>query len=236
MKKYKTVLADPPWQYKTPRAIVGNGGRGSHNALNIKQTSVLDNYSTMSTQDIMSLPVGSIVEDNAHLYLWCTNSFMVQAHDVARAWGFNPKTIITWVKVKSDNTPSMKTGYWYRSATEHILFAVRGRLRIKGPASPTVFFSPRLPHSVKPEATYELIEQQSQGAFIELFARRNRDGWDHWGNELKPTVDFQWDIAGHSEDAPPLNPRFLNLVRLLTAPVPAPGVGQKQPREQNPRS
>ena len=133
MKKFKTILADPPWPYNSPRAVVGNGGRGSQNgkAANIIQTDVLDHYNVMSLKDIKELPISELVEDNAHLYLWTTNSFMVEAHEVARAWGFKPKTIITWAKIKKDRTPSMKNGYWYRSATEHVLFAVRGRTRAR---------------------------------------------------------------------------------------------------------
>jgi len=192
--KYKTILADPPWPYNSPRAVVGNGGRGSQNgkAKEIIQTDVLAHYSTMSIEELKQLPINDLAENQSHLYLWTTNSFMVEAHDIAKAWGFTPKTILTWVKTHHTNAakPSMKTGYWYRSATEHIVFAVRGQLRLKGAATPTAFLLPRLPHSVKPEYFYELIEQQSEGPFLELFARRLRQGWDSWGNEIKSTINI----------------------------------------------
>lgn len=157
----------------------------------LRQSVFRKNFLRLPLDDIKSLPISELVEDNAHLYLWTTNPFMVEAHEVARAWGFKPKTIITWVKLKKDRTPSMKTGYWFRSATEHVLFAVRGKMRLKGPASPTTFFSPRLPHSVKPDQFYELIESQSPGPYLEIFARRSRPGWAHWGNEMNPTVSFE---------------------------------------------
>jgi N6-adenosine-specific RNA methylase IME4 len=38
-------------------------------------------------------------------------------------------------------------------------------------------------HSQKPEAFLDLIEQVSPGPYLELFARRQRLGWDTWGNE-----------------------------------------------------
>jgi len=190
--KYKTILADPPWQYNSPRAVVGNGGRGGQNgkAASIIQTDVKDHYSTMTLDDIKGLPVTELADTNAHLYLWTTNSFIVQAHDVALAWGFQPKTIITWVKIKKNKEPSMKTGYWYRSATEHVIFCVRGKMRLQGPASPTAILAPRLPHSIKPDELYDLVETQSPGPYLELFARRSRPGWDHWGNEMSPTVNL----------------------------------------------
>lgn len=187
---YRTIMADPPWPYGSPRAVVGNGGRGSDGgkAADIVQADVGQHYPTMDLDAIKALPVKHLAQGNAHLYLWTTNSFMVEAHDVARAWGFEPKTILTWGKVrKADRAtfePSCKTGYWYRSATEHCLFAVKGKLRLQVPeALPTLFLEERLPHSVKPESFRAFVEKASPGPYLELFARRNVPGWDAWGND-----------------------------------------------------
>jgi N6-adenosine-specific RNA methylase IME4 len=125
-------------------------------------------------------------EDNAHLYLWTTNAFLCEAHDLARAWGFAPKTVLTWGKVKATGDPSMKVGYYYRGATEHCLFAVRGSLKLRAKqGKPTLYLSRRLPHSVKPEWFYALCEECSPGPYLELFARRQRPGWVCWGNEVE---------------------------------------------------
>jgi N6-adenosine-specific RNA methylase IME4 len=191
--KFGTILADPAWPYRSPRAIVGNGGRGNlqGHAKHVIQVDASAHYPLMTLEEIKALPVEKVAADAAHLYLWTTNSFMVEAHEVARAWGFEPKTILTWVKVKVDRPePSMKTGYWYRSATEHIVFGVRGGQRLLGPAVPTAFLLPRLPHSEKPEFFYKLIEEQSPGPYLELFARRRWPGWDAWGNEIESTVQL----------------------------------------------
>ena len=189
--KFGTILADPAWPYRSPRAVVGNAGRGNQNG-RVKDTIQVDaaaHYPLMTLEEIKRLPVKDIAADAAHLYLWTTNAFMVEAHEVARAWGFEPKTILTWVKLKLDGLEvSMKTGYWYRSATEHIVFGVRGSQRLLGPAVPTAFLLPRLPHSVKPDFFYKLIEEQSAGPYLELFARRLRPGWDSWGNEIESTI------------------------------------------------
>jgi N6-adenosine-specific RNA methylase IME4 len=190
---YNTIVADPPWPY-TGQGPVGNGGRGTQGgkAQQIIQVGVKQHYPTMSIEAIKALGVKDVAGDNAHLYLWTTNSFMVEAHEIARAWGFAPKTILTWVKVHQNDPTraSMKTGYYFRSATEHIVFAVRGSLRNTGPCRPTAFMLPRAPHSVKPDFFYELAEEQSPGAYLELFARRPRAGWDQWGNEINSTFDF----------------------------------------------
>ena len=184
---FKTIIADPPWQYDAPGQF---GCTLEHRPNRDKTKNRLGSgsksrYGSMSLGEIKELPVRELVSSDAHLYLWTTNSMLVEAHEVARAWGFDPKTVITWVKVRhSDGEPSMKMGYYYRSATEHCLFAVKGRLRLHGPARPTAFFHPRLEHSRKPPTIHEWAEEQSPGPYLELFARQDRDGWVCLGSEL----------------------------------------------------
>lgn len=143
-------------------------------------------YGSLSCEEMerFALPV----EDDAHLYLWTTNAFMVEAHALARAWGFVPKTILTWTKIRRDGRPSMKMGHYYRGATEHCVFAVRGRLKLRGPAAPTAFLTGRLPHSQKPDVFYRTVREQSPGPYLEMFARRPRAGWSVWGNEVASDV------------------------------------------------
>ncbi len=143
----------------------------------------------MSVADICDLEPPA--EDDAHLYLWTTNAFMDEAHDVAWMWGFDTKTILTYGKVQPDGRPSMKTGYYFRGATEHVLFAVRGSLPLQtSEALPTLWLWPRLPHSVKPDAFYDLVEKASPGPYLELFARSQRLGWDTWGNEALNHIEI----------------------------------------------
>jgi N6-adenosine-specific RNA methylase IME4 len=173
---YRTIVADPPWPYSL--------GRSNPTTKSVQGLRSHDHYEAMSIPEIEGLRPPS--EDNAHLYLWTTNAFMVEAHEIARAWGFEPKTICTWVKVRHDDPSrvSRKTGYWFRGATEHWLFCVRGSLKLQAKeALPTAYLWPRLPHSVKPDAFYYLVEKASPGPYLELFARRERIGWDTWGNE-----------------------------------------------------
>lgn len=41
---------------------------------------------------------------------------------------------------------------------------------------------PRGPHSTKPAAFLDVVEQVSPGPYVELFARHQRLGWDAWGH------------------------------------------------------
>jgi N6-adenosine-specific RNA methylase IME4 len=190
--KYRTIVADPPWPY-APRgggfnlrsSTAHRARSGGDNALGVNS---VERYSPMTIEAICALSPPA--DDNAHLHLWTTNAFLDEAHDVVRAWGFAPKTVCTWVKVQPDGkTPSMKTGHYFRGATEHWIFAVRGRVPFPdGVALPTAFLWPRLTHSVKPDAFYDVVERVSPGPYLEMFARRARFGWSYWGDESLGTA------------------------------------------------
>lgn len=49
---------------------------------------------------------------------------------------------------------------------------------------------PRGKHSEKPEAFLDLVEQVSPAPRVELFARRDRLGWDTWGDESLGTAEM----------------------------------------------
>lgn len=187
MSSYRTIVADPPWDYGVG-TLTKTVKRDGSLAVGV---GVEDNYGTMSTADLLALRPPA--EDDAHLYLWTTNAFIVEAHEIAAAWGFKQKTILTWTKTHhgDPSRPSMKTGYWFRGATEHCLFCVRGSLRLQtADGLPTAYLWPRLPHSVKPDAFYDLVEQASPGPYLEMFARRARFGWDYWGDQSLGTAEM----------------------------------------------
>ena len=182
---FRCIVADPPWPYE------GRGPASSKehrpNSYGAAPSSV-ERYGAMSISELCELKPKP--EDDAHCYIWTTNSFVCEAHQIAEAGGFAPKTLLTWGKLKPDGTPSMKTGYYFRGATEHCLFSVRGSLRLNGPCKPTLYLSERLPHSRKPEWFYRLCEEVSPGPYLELFARRKRHGWASWGNEIANVVEM----------------------------------------------
>lgn len=197
---FDVIMADPPWPYKSPRALVGNAGRGSDGgrAARMIQVDVSQHYDVMTVEQIKALPVAQVAKKDSLLFLWTTNPFLADgiAVEVVRAWGFTPKSILTWAKVQADGrTPSMKTGHWFRSASEHMIFAVRGKVRRPADfeAMPTWRPVKRGPHSQKPDAFYVMAEKTiPQGDYLEMFARcppRNQR-WTVWGNEVSSTFQF----------------------------------------------
>jgi N6-adenosine-specific RNA methylase IME4 len=167
VKKYRTLVADPPWHYELRKDDPTHRARAP--------------YGTMSVAEILNLPVGMWAEEDAHLYLWTTNAYMAEAHQIAKEWGFDPKTIITWVKGRLDikgHQPvliqHMGTGNSYRGSTEHIIFAKRGKLDVRSHDETTAFIAPRGDHSEKPAAFYDMVSSMSPGPYLDVFARAQR--------------------------------------------------------------
>lgn len=183
-ENYRTVVADPPWAYDD--TLPGDTrGAESH-------------YETLPTGMIagMGPQIRAATAPSAHLYLWCTNGFVADAHDVAEAWGFDPKTLVTWVKVLDEPStlpherddsfevvPRIGMGHYFRNTTEHMLFATKSNRSTNRNDTPTHFFAERTEHSAKPTKAYRLVEAMSDGPYLELFARNERENWDVWGKE-----------------------------------------------------
>jgi N6-adenosine-specific RNA methylase IME4 len=78
-------------------------------------------------------------------------------------------------------------GQYLRTATEHLLFATRGRAPVNFRSQPTWINAPAQGHSRKPDEQYTVIERISDGPYLELFARRRPPSsrpWSVWGNEI----------------------------------------------------
>ena len=172
-RRYRTIVADPPWKLGTDLLRPSK----QHDL-----TRFLWRYDQMPLAAICALDVEAYAANNAHLYLWFVPSAGEQAYAVARAWGFVPKTILTWDKT------TIGIGYYFRNNGEHVLFAVRGALRPKMRNEPSIFRARRVGHSVRPDAFFDLARRNSPGPYLELFARKPRDGWSMWGNEVKSDV------------------------------------------------
>jgi N6-adenosine-specific RNA methylase IME4 len=196
--RYCTLVVDPPWRYQA------NNGMGIRTAE--------AHYPTMSTEEIASLPVGNLAAENAHLYIWVTNPILTRQREsiagrmdvanIARAWGFEPKSLLTWVKSEA----GAGMGWYFRGDTEHVLFAVRGTLGISAENRVSnVFRGKRGFHSAKPDAFFDLVEKVSPGPYAELFARCARLGWDYplgdqalGGVTVYPCATCGWE--GRCED------------------------------------
>lgn len=178
---YRTIVADPPWDIRE-KSPGGGGGAGPDWASGMQSRSLV--YPTLTVAEIAALDVPSAPD--AHLYLWTINAHVESAYKIARAWGFRPSTLLVWCKAPN----GLGLGGTYSLTTEFVLFARRGSLRAEQRIATTWFRWSRGRHSQKPEAFLDIVESVSPGPYLELFARRNRLGWDTWGNEAFQHVDL----------------------------------------------
>lgn len=163
--KYRIIYADPPWKY-SDRLVDGYGPAEFH-------------YPTMSIDELCSLPVKDLAEDNAVLFLWVTSPLLEDAFRVIHSWGFSYKTSFVWDKIKHN------MGHYNSVRHEFLLVCTRGSCT---PDNMKLYDSvqsiERTDHSTKPEEFRNIIDDiYTNGKRIELFARKSVDGWEAWGNE-----------------------------------------------------
>lgn len=166
-KQYGVIYADPEWKFET----------FSENGMD---RSADNHYPTSATDSIAARKVPEIAAKDSVLFLWATVPMIRDALKVMKAWGFEYKSQMVWVKDR------VGTGYWFRNQHEILLVGTKGKIPAPAPGSQwsSVVEEPVGAHSEKPDIFYELIEEYFPNLpKIELNARRSRDGWDSWGNE-----------------------------------------------------
>ena len=176
---YRTIVADPPWEYGKSNGFSWREGRPSG-----ERTAMLS-YPTMTVDEIAALPVTDLAKDDAFLFLWTTHRYVWDAPRIAGRWGFKTSKLLTWCKPPTGFT----LGGTFGNSSEFVLFARRGTPKPTSKVPRDWWEWSRGQHSAKPEAFLDIVEQVCSGPYLEMFARRNRLGWDTWGNECFEHVE-----------------------------------------------
>lgn len=169
-KRYATVVMDPPWENQQR----GKTGLGAER-----------HYDLMTTERIAGLPIPDLLEEDAHVWIWCFVASRMDAQRVAEdAWGLTFRSELIWDKRKTG------LGQYLRNSHEHLLLFTRGKAPVLYRGQRTVADWPVQDHSHKPEEAMAMIQRVSPGPFLELFSRRRFPGFDHWGNEVPGGSDI----------------------------------------------
>lgn len=166
---FRVVVADPAWLL---RDALPGPRRGS-----------VKHYRCLPLDEIKRFPMPPVADD-ALLFLWRVAALGDEAYDVMRAWGFVPKAELVWVKHTRTGKRHFGMGSYVRNCHEICLIGRRGRARVRARNVRSVFDAPVGEHSRKPDEFYEIVESLSDGPYLELFARRRRDGWTCLGDEI----------------------------------------------------
>lgn len=162
-RRYGTIYADPPWQYKNTAT----------------RAAAEDHYDTQGIDWLCSLPVKELAADYCHLHLWTTNAHLELSFRVMREWGFTYQGVFVWCK------PVIGMGNCWRVSHEFLMLAIKGKPRkfaVHNLRSWGEF--DRGEHSAKPEQVRAMIERASPGPYLEMFSRTTAQGWDAFGDQV----------------------------------------------------
>jgi N6-adenosine-specific RNA methylase IME4/ParB-like chromosome segregation protein Spo0J len=120
--------------------------------------------------------------DGCHLYVWTTHRFLPDTLKLFERWGASYQCLMTWRK----NVGITPFSWMYD--TEHVVFGRLGSLKLKQLGLRLSFDAPVAGHSVKPDAFFDRVLAASPEPRLEMFARRKRDGFTVWGNEVPDGV------------------------------------------------
>ncbi len=164
------AIIDPPWSFK---AYSSKGNKKS------------PKYSLMEIEALRALRpcVNSLLAKDAVVLMWSTSPHLASAMALLTDWGLTYKSYMVWAKDRQ------AMGYWSRSNCEIVLVATKGKPRAPkmGTQGLSLFRAPPMEqrNSAKPETLHHWAEKHyPEASKLELFARRERDGWNCIGNEL----------------------------------------------------
>lgn len=177
MPEYGIIYCDPPWPQK----------KGNVRKCRPNQGKALD-YNTESLPRCFEImdPFFEKAAERHNVFMWCIDKFLHEAEAQMAARGYKLHARFIW-----DKENGIAPAFTVRFTHEYLLWFYKPgkmlmpRKETRGKYT-TVLREPSTQHSRKPACAYIMLEDMFPGAGkIELFARRRREGWDAWGNEVQ---------------------------------------------------
>ena len=138
----------------------------------------------MNLKQLCELPVADLALPDSVLFMWVTSPLFAECLPVIEAWKFSYRAMFVWDKIKHN------MGHYNSVRHELLLVCTRGSCT---PDNAKLFDSvqsiERTKHSEKPEEFRTIIETlYPHGKRLELFARKQREGWETYGNQCPETA------------------------------------------------
>jgi N6-adenosine-specific RNA methylase IME4 len=176
MKKYNTIVIDPPWKVKNNLTDIKYYRSGSQRMP----------YGQMDDREIMMLPIDKISNDNCDLFIWSITSKIPVCFELLKWWGFKYIDFFAW-----DKEIGVPVNGVYRSV-EWVIYGYKGKMGINksGKFINSMIREKRTIHSRKPDVFYDVLKTNTKEHRLDMFAREQREGWDVFGNEVEGSISL----------------------------------------------
>jgi len=166
LKPAEVLVIDPPWPMEK-----------IERELRPKQGKV--DYPLMTLDEINRFGKRLPCAANCHVWLWTTQRFLPAALNMLPGWDLHYVCTFIWHKPGGFQPVGLP-----QYNAEFAIYARHGIPQFTSTKNLKLCFeAPRSKHSEKPDEFYEMVKRVTDPERIDMFARKNHQGFDTWGKE-----------------------------------------------------